>query len=42
MNTAVHSVCGLHVYPSLSLSVVPAWTCTPATDDDLENVIDSS
>ena len=32
MNTVVHSVCSLHVYPALSLSVVPAETCTSATD----------
>ena len=42
MNTVVHSVCSLHVYPAFSLSVVPAFTCTPATDSDLESVIDSS
>ena len=42
MNTVVHSVCSLDVSPAFSLRVVPAWTCTPATDHDLESVIDSS
>ena len=42
MNTGVHSVCRLHVYPAVGLSVVPTLTCTPATDYDLESVIDSS